>query len=129
MAQLQWIAGMNVGLPRVRQDRENGVVFGHSMIYGVGLRYVGGWLGTRGAISNGFKSGGPSTSEFKVFGTELGDKPDYPLWCGVMEGLPRAFLDDKTPEGYQAMKGAEEWIPHSGAWLSAISRLRQTRKE
>ena len=94
-----------------------------------GLRYVGGWLGTRGAISNGFKSGGPTTGEFKVFGTECGDKPDYPLWCGVMEGLPRAFLENKTPEGFQVMKGAEEWIPHSGAWLSAISRLRQTRKE
>ena len=121
---LQWITGMNVGLPRTREDRDKKLVFGQSMMFGVGWRYVGGWLGDRGMISNGFKCG----QEFKTPDLDCGDWPDYQLWESFLEGKDRAFLSNKTPEGHPAVKGAEEWIVHVGAWLSAISRLRQSQQ-
>jgi hypothetical protein len=85
------------------------------MIFGLGRRFVGGWKATRGSISNGFAAG----REFKVEGPEYGDLPDYEIWTDWEE---HPVL---TPEGYPARFGSEEYIVHSGGWLSAIARWRR----
>ncbi|MEM9887541.1 MAG: glycoside hydrolase family 9 protein [Bacteroidota bacterium] len=49
---LQWIAGLNAGVP------ENGQYESKSMIYGVGEEYVGSWTKIAGTICNGFEADG-----------------------------------------------------------------------
>jgi hypothetical protein len=113
-AQLQWIAGLNVGLPATQADQQAGLVFGTSMIFGVGHRYVGGWAGTHGRIANGFASG----REFVVLPPSAGDRPDFPIHSRWEE------MPTMQPVGLPPLRGSEEYIVHSGGWLSGISRWR-----
>jgi hypothetical protein len=64
------------------------------MIHGVGRRWAGGFAAFRGAICNGFSAG--EAFIFDVAATRENDAPS-------------AFTD-------------EDWITHSGAWLSALAR-------
>ena len=116
-AQLQWIAGLNVGLPRHAEDQACGRVFPTSMIFGLGHRFTGGWMGIHGAIGNGFAAG----REFHVTGLDYGDRPDFAIWTDWQ------ILPGTTPEGLPPHKACEEWIVHSGGWLSAISRWQRRR--
>jgi hypothetical protein len=67
------------------------------MICGIGTRTAGSWLNLPGAICNGFATG----DQFQW------DTPPIRAADG-----PHSFTD-------------EDWITHAGAWLSAISRLKQ----
>ena len=116
------LAATNVVWPGARptpeHDQADGVVFPTSMIFGLGHRYAGGWIGTRGAIANGFAAG----REFHVTGIDQGDRPDYEIWTDWQT------LPGTTPEGLPPHKACEEWIVHSGGWLSAISRWHRHRR-
>lgn len=103
---LQWIAGLNAGLTQSAVDTGS-VVFRTtidptlalpvSMIHGVGSRTAGTWFGTRGVVCNGFATG--KQFEFDVAPLKVNDGP-------------YSFTD-------------EDWIPHSAAWLSGLSRLQK----
>lgn len=100
---MQWIAGLNVGLTREAlkscvmfdMDLPEGETLPVSMIHGVGKRWAGGWTTMRGSICNGFSVG----EQFK-YDTEP-----------TVENDAKIVLTD------------EDWITHSGAWLSGLSRL------
>ncbi len=100
---LQWIAGLNAGLTReslvasviTSMDIPAQTALPVSMICGVGSRWAGTWLNTRGVICNGFSTG----HQFK-FDVEPKKENDGPF----------TFTD-------------EDWIPHSAGWLSGTSRL------
>jgi len=100
---LQWIAGLNAGLTRESlfashmwsADVPEGQAVSVSMICGIGERCAGNWLQVRGAICNGF-----STGDQFVFDVEPKQENDG----------PHSFTD-------------EDWIPHAGGWLSALTRL------
>ena len=101
---LQWIAGLNGGI--TKSNMEMGcVVFSTdlpeasalpvSMICGIGTRRAGTWFQTRGIICNGF-----STGEQFVYDVEPIRENDG----------PHSLTD-------------EDWIPHSAAWITALTRL------
>jgi hypothetical protein len=102
---LQWIAGLNSGVTResmapdfaviTSMDIPEGTALPVSMICGVGKRWTGTWLNTRGVICNGFSTG----KQFK-FDVDPKKENDGPF----------AFTD-------------EEWIVHPAGWLSGLSRL------
>ncbi len=100
---LQWIAGLNAGITAeslfachlYSRDVPDGVALPVSMIQGIGARQAGGWLTIRGSICNGFSVG----DQFRF------DSPATRAADG-----PHAFTD-------------EDWITHSGGWLSGICRL------
>jgi len=101
-AQLDWIAGLNVGITQSNQkngclmhetDVPVGEAFPASMIFGVGQRWAGGWRNIRGSICNGFSAG--KQFHFDVEPRVLNDCPD-------------SFTD-------------EDWITHTGAWLAALA--------
>lgn len=103
-ANLQWIAGLHAGVT-AESIRLGSVVYRErlapdealpaSMIYRVGRRWAGSWLGTQGVVCNGFATG----EQFKF------DTDPTPAADG-----PHAFTD-------------EDWIPHSAGWLSGLVRL------
>ena len=76
---------------------ENNRYISKSMIYGIGDEYAGSWTKIPGAVCNGFEA----DEQFVI--TEPKSDTDGP-WV---------FTD-------------EDWITHSGGWLSAISRLKLT---
>lgn len=100
---LLWVAGLNAGL--TRENIKEAVVFSTevpegaalpvSMICNIGKRWAGTWFNTRGVICNGFSVG-------KQFSYD-----EDPLRAN--DG-PDAFTD-------------EDWIPHSAAWLTGLTRL------
>lgn len=100
---LQWIAGLNVGVTRESlagcvmfdMDIPEGEALPASMIFGVGQRCAGGWTTMRGSICNGFAVG----EQFK-----------FDL-APTMENDAKITLTD------------EDWITHCGGWLSGLSRL------
>jgi hypothetical protein len=106
---LQWIAGLNSGLTResfggcviwrMPEDFPDGVALPHSQIVGVGQRSVGAWTDITGTIPNGFCT-----------------NPQFQLVVEptVANDSPRLWTD-------------EDWIPHSGAWISALATLRDVR--
>ena len=103
IANLQWIAGLNAGITteNVKQsivyttDVPEGLALPASMICGIGERWAGTWFNTRGVICNGFSVG----EQFKI-----NIKPTK-----ENDG-PTAFTD-------------EDWIPHSAAWITGLTRL------
>jgi hypothetical protein len=100
---LQWIAGLHAGITREsmagcqfwREDIPAGEARAYSQISGVGRRSVGNWSGIHGTIVNGF-SANPQF-QLVVEPTRANDGP----WM---------YTD-------------EDWIPHSGGWLSGLSIL------
>jgi len=100
-AQLDWIAGLNVGLTQDSQmgclmtnrDIPNGIAQPVSMIFGEGQDWAGSWRTIRGSICNGFSRG--RQFFFDVEPTLAEDRPD-------------GFTD-------------EDWITHGGAWLAALA--------
>jgi hypothetical protein len=106
---LQWIAGLHAGLTReafggcviwkMPADFPEGVALPYSQIIGIGRRSVEGWTDIRGTIPNGFDVNPQFT--LTVRPTRANDRPR--LWTD------------------------EDWIPHSGGWLSALARLREVR--
>lgn len=75
---------------------DNGLYVSRSMIYGLGDAFIGSWTKISGAVCNGFESDRQFTF------TEPKAENDGPFY----------FTD-------------EDWITHSGGWLSALSRLRE----
>ena len=103
---LQWIAGLNGGITRenIKQgcvifstEVPEGVALPASMICGVGQRWAGTWFQTRGVICNGFSTG----EQFK-----------YDVAPKKENDGPFSFTD-------------EDWIPHSAAWITGLTRLKQ----
>jgi len=100
---LQWIAGLNAGVTAeslsachvFSEDIPQGTALPRSMICGVGRRWAGTWLQTRGSICNGFGTG----DQFRF------DVPPARASDG-----PHTLTD-------------EDWITHAGGWLSGLSRL------
>ena len=100
---LQWLAGLNAGITReslqasviYSSDIPEGLALPVSMMCGVGNRWAGTWFQTRGVICNGF-----STGKQFVYDTEPRQVNDGPF----------SFTD-------------EDWIPHSAAWLTALTHL------
>ena len=105
---LQWIAGLHAGLIagcdlgcRVEVLHiPDGRAESASMIHRVGDRSAGTWLNIPGSICNGFATG----RQFKL------DVPPERA-----HDAPSSFTD-------------EDWITHSGAWLSATARLKDQRR-
>ncbi len=103
---LQWVSGLNAGITRESlnacaifdTDITEDEALPASMICGIGERWAGTWLQTRGIICNGFCTG----QQFRI-DVQPEKSTDAP-----------ASLTD------------EDWITHAGGWLSAISRLAQT---
>ncbi|HCE42538.1 MAG TPA: hypothetical protein DET40_03200 [Lentisphaeria bacterium] len=101
---LQWIAGLNAGLTAegvkaahmFSADVPEGAAQPVSMIHGIGRHFAGSYMNIRGSICNGFSTG----EQFK-----------YDIEPSVESDGPYTFTD-------------EDWITHSGSWLSAVSRLR-----
>ena len=104
---LQWIAGLNAGLTQEsfkgclkwEDEIPDGVAIPYSQIFGIGSRYVGCWSGIKGSIVNGFAV----NPQFQLI-VEPTAENDGP-WL---------FTD-------------EDWIPHTGGWLSALSYLRNLK--
>jgi hypothetical protein len=109
---MQWIAGLNAGITNKqfkvpRSPGENppyggwqlagDTAYPVSQIVKVGDRWFGGWSGIAGTISNGFSA----DTQFQI---------SAPL--ASTDG-PNFFTD-------------EDWIVHSGGWLSAIAYSRKT---
>ena len=100
---LQWIAGLNAGVTQESlfasviygADIPENAVLPCSMIHGVGKNFAGSWLNLRGAICNGFS---------------VGDQFKFDLAATKENDAPSAFTD-------------EDWITHSGNWLSGLARL------
>jgi len=100
---LQWLAGLNAGITRENlkacvifsTDVPVGVTLPASMMCGVGNRWAGTWFQTRGVICNGF-----STGKQFVYDTEPKKENDGPF----------SMTD-------------EDWIPHSAAWLTGLTRI------
>ena len=100
---LQWIAGLNAGVTKdslfasviYSADIPEHAAVPCSLIHGVGTNFAGSWLNLRGAICNGFSVG----DQFKFDEAATKDNDG-----------PHAFTD-------------EDWITHSGGWLSGIARL------
>jgi hypothetical protein len=80
-------------------DISEGVALPVSLMCGVGARWAGTWLNTRGVICNGFATG----KQFKF------DVPPR-----KSEDGPFSFTD-------------EEWITHCAGWISGLSRLRRSK--
>ena len=74
--------------------KEGGQYVSKSMIYGIGDEYIGSWTKIPGAVCNGFEA----DKQFRF--TEPKAETDGPF----------IFTD-------------EDWITHSGGWISALSRL------
>ncbi len=100
---LQWIAGLNAGITKENlkacviysADVPENMALPASMMCGVGSRWAGTWFQTRGVVCNGF-----STGKQFVYDVEPKQKNDGPF-----------SLTD------------EDWIPHSAAWLTGLTRL------
>ena len=103
---LQWVAGLNGGI--TRENLEKGCVIfstelpanaalSASMICGIGRRWAGTWFQTRGVICNGFSTG----EQFK-----------YDVEPKIENDGPFSLTD-------------EDWIPHSAAWVTGLTRLKQ----
>ncbi len=102
---LQWVAGLNAGITRENvalgcvvysADLPENAALPASMICGVGQRWAGTWFQTRGVICNGLTTG----EQFKYDVAPL-QKNDGPF-----------SLTD------------EDWIPHSAAWITGLTRLK-----
>ncbi len=102
---LQWVAGLNAGITRENvakgcvvysTDLPENVALPASMICGVGQRWAGTWFQTRGVICNGFTTG----EQFKY------------------DVAPK-----KTNDGPFSLTD-EDWIPHSAAWITGLTRLK-----
>jgi hypothetical protein len=101
---IQWIAGLNAGITREamqgcviwKEDIEPGIALPYSQIQGVGQRSISSWTGIPGTIVNGFST-----------------NPQFQL---VVE----PSVENDGPWLYTD----EDWIPHSGGWVSAISQMR-----
>lgn len=101
---IQWLAGLNAGITKeslkigsiiYSTDVPEGVALPVSMICHIGTCWAGTWFQTRGVICNGFSAG----KQFK-YDTEPRKENDG----------PSSFTD-------------EDWIPHSAAWLTALTRI------
>jgi hypothetical protein len=100
---LQWLAGLNGGMTKENlkacviysTDIPDGIALPVSMMCGVGKRWAGTWFQTRGVICNGF-----STGKQFVYDTEPKKENDGPF-----------SLTD------------EDWIPHSAAWLTGLTKM------
>ena len=100
---LQWLAGLNAGITRENlkacvifsEDIPKDIALPASMMCGVGNRWAGTWFQTRGVICNGFSTG----KQFE-YDTEPKKANDGPF----------SFTD-------------EDWIPHSAAWLTGLTRI------
>ncbi|MFW5656520.1 MAG: hypothetical protein ACOC0C_02795 [Bacteroidota bacterium] len=100
---LQWIAGLNAGI--TVDTLKEAVVYSTyvpentslaaSMICNIGERWAGSWFITRGVICNGFSAG--KQFHFDIDPTKENDGPF-------------SFTD-------------EDWIPHSAAWLTGLTRM------
>ena len=104
---LQWVAGLNAGITKenVAQgcviystDLPENVALPASMICGVGQRWAGTWFQTRGVVCNGFTTG----EQFK-----------YDVAPRQENDGPFSFTD-------------EDWIPHSAAWITGLTRLKNS---
>ena len=104
---LQWVAGLNAGITKenVAQgcvvfstDLPANVALPASMICGVGQRWAGTWFQTRGVVCNGFTTG----EQFK-----------YDVAPRQENDGPFSFTD-------------EDWIPHSAAWITGLTRLKNS---
>ena len=102
---LQWVAGLNAGITRENvakgcvvysTDLPENQALPASMICGVGQRWAGTWFQTRGVICNGFTTG----EQFK-----------YDVAPKKENDGPFSFTD-------------EDWIPHSAAWITGLTRLK-----
>ncbi len=104
MGNIQWICGLNAGVTQEsmagsvywRETIAEGQAVSYSQIIGVGHRSVGGWTDIRGTILNGF-----STNPQFTLQVEPNKENDGP-WL---------YTD-------------EDWVPHAGGFISAISLLR-----
>jgi hypothetical protein len=104
---LQWIAGLNAGITQesfegciVWKDTvAPGEAVPYSQICGIGQRSVGCWTGIKGTIPNGFNVN--HQFQFDVTPSRETDGP----WL---------YTD-------------EDWIPHSGGWMSALAYLRDLK--
>ncbi|HEY5560969.1 MAG TPA: hypothetical protein VIK72_04290 [Clostridiaceae bacterium] len=104
---IQWIAGLNAGITKGsfkgcaiwREDIKEGVALPYSQIYGVGKRYVGNWTDIKGSICNGFSV-----------------NPQFQL-------AVKPSLEKDGPWMYTD----EDWIPHGGGLVSALSYLRDIK--
>ena len=102
---LQWVAGLNAGITRANLAK-GCVVYSTelpekralpaSMICGIGNRWAGTWFQTRGVVCNGFTTG----EQFK-----------YDVAPKQENDGPFSFTD-------------EDWIPHSAAWITGLTRLK-----
>lgn len=103
---LQWLAGLNAGITpgsfegcvMWRGSVPEGQAVPHSLIYGIGTRYVETWTKVPGSVPNGFATN--LQFRLEVEPTVANDGP----W---------RFTD-------------EDWIPHAAGWLSALTYLRMT---
>jgi hypothetical protein len=100
----QWLCGLNSGITQEslkgcvvwRETVPKGAAVAYSQILGVGHRSVGGWTDIRGTIVNGFDT-----------------NPQFTLQVppSVENDGPWLYTD-------------EDWVPHSGGFLSAMALLR-----
>ena len=104
---LQWIAGLNAGITREsfdgcvvwKDDIKTGEAVPYSQICGIGGKSVGCWTNIKGTIPNGFNVN--HQFQFDVCPSRETDGP----WL---------YTD-------------EDWIPHSGGWMSALAYLRDLK--
>jgi hypothetical protein len=100
---VQWIAGVNAGITAegikvahmYSEDLPAGEAFPVSMIHGLGGHFAGSYMNIRGSICNGFSTG---------------EQFQYDIEPSLESDGPHTFTD-------------EDWVTHSGAWLSALVRL------
>lgn len=99
---LQWIAGLNLGLSSNsfqtsvwKEKIPEGMALPYSQIHGIGKRNVGVWTDIKGTICNGFSA----NPQFKIE-VEPSIENDYPTH----------YTD-------------EDWIPHSGGFVSGQAYL------
>lgn len=99
---LQWIAGLNAGITREslagcllwKEEIAPALAVPYSQIHAIGRRSVGCWSGIPGTIVNGFDT-----------------NPQFQL---VVEPT----VENDGPFLYTD----EDWIPHAGGWISALSQ-------
>lgn len=103
VANRQWIAGLNAGLTSSARamgchmtwpETVEGRALPASMIIGVGRRWIGGWVAIPGTVANGFS---------------MGDQFRFDVTADPAIDAPTSYTD-------------EEWVPHAGFWLMAVSR-------
>lgn len=107
VSNLQWIAGLNVGLTadmfdssfRFHVEIPEGEAVPYSHIDGIGTRHVEAWSHIKGSVLNGISVNPQFTQD--IPSTKEND-------------FPAQFTD-------------EDWIPHGAAWIGALSHLHATR--